>query len=122
MNKVVKPEELQSVLRSVYKKYGNEKDLELREITQKVARETVKNLKATSPKRTGNYARGWTHSKKQTEHGITETVYNRVYQLTHLLNNDRKLRNGRTKEGDNHITNAEQIYISKFIEEVKTKL
>lgn len=52
-----------------------------------VGKETAKSLKRTSPKRTGDYRKGW--SVKNTSDRATEkvvTVYNRTdYQLTHLL-------------------------------------
>ena len=57
------------------------------EAVKDVAKETVKTLKTKSPKRTGNYRKGW--AVKNTSEKATETVvtvYNRTdYQLTHLL-------------------------------------
>lgn len=55
-----------------------------------VAKESVKTLKATSPKRPGHgeYARGWTIKRTRNGSGIpTVIVHNKVYQLTHLLEN-----------------------------------
>jgi hypothetical protein len=51
-----------------------------------VATETVQILKENSPKRYGKYAKGWT-SKTVFENGFEKRnkIYNKVYQLTHLL-------------------------------------
>lgn len=57
------------------------------EAVKSVGKETAKSLKTKSPKRTGDYRKGW--SVKDTSTKATETVvtvYNRTdYQLTHLL-------------------------------------
>lgn len=74
------------------------------------AKEAVNKLKNTSPKQTGDYAKGWAVKK---EGRLTQTVYNRTdWQLTHLLNNGHIVRNkygtyGRVP-GDNHIGEVEQ--------------
>ena len=62
---------------------------------KKVARETAKRLKNTSPKRGGEYARDWA-VKNLSVHGniVNLVVYNRKhYQLTHLLENGHVIRN-----------------------------
>lgn len=70
----------------------NEYDEHVQSVTnasiKRVARDSVNRLKATSPKRKGEYARGW--ALKNTSRGksvVSITVYNRTYQLTHLLEN-----------------------------------
>lgn len=62
---------------------------------KRVARETVKRLKNTSPKRSGEYARDWA-VKNLSVHGniVNLVVHNRKhYQLTHLLENGHVIRN-----------------------------
>lgn len=60
---------------------------DVNEIITDTGKETVKELKSTSPKRLGDYRKGWAVknvSQKATEKVVT--VYNRTdYQLTHLL-------------------------------------
>lgn len=59
-----------------------------------VANEAANKLKNTSPKKTGKYARAW---KVKTEKGSANidkvVVYNKRYQLTHLLENGHVVRN-----------------------------
>lgn len=59
-----------------------------------VAKEAVSKLKSTSPRKSGEYARGWGIKRERGTGGInTVTVKNRVYQLTHLLENGHIVRN-----------------------------
>lgn len=62
-----------------------------------VAKESVDKLKNTSPVGyTGEYAKGWTVKK---DGKLTQTVHNKKYQLTHLLENGHVIRNARGTYG-----------------------
>lgn len=64
--------------------------------TKATAQETVKQLKATSPKRPGGgrYAKGWAVKDESAGQLSSFRVYNRTdYQLTHLLENGHIIRN-----------------------------
>lgn len=70
-----------------------------------VATEAVKELRDTSPKRTGDYAKDWA---KKTGYESTRTKRNTVYnkghyQLTHLLENGHAKRGGGRVAGTVHI-------------------
>ena len=84
----------------------------------KVSKNTAKRLKQTSPKKTGDYARGW--SRKKIEGGYV--VYNRTKpRLTHLLEYGHALANqfgslGRRVAAHPHIKPAEQEGIKEFEE------
>ena len=69
----------------------NEKVLETR--TRSAGRSAVKLLRQKSATRTGTYRKGWTSSVKRDETGINCVVHNRLYQLTHLLNNGHGIKN-----------------------------
>lgn len=92
-----------------------------------VAKEAVTKLKNTSPKRSGKYARGWTVKRERGSGGInTETVHNRVYQLTHLLENGHIVRNkkgtyGRVP-GIKHIAPVEEWAKSELPLEIEREL
>lgn len=82
------------------------------------AKECVQKLKATSPKRHGKYARSWTQKKLAGGY----VVYNKEYQLTHLLENGHVVANqygsygnpGGRVAGQKHIAPVEQEGIEGF--------
>jgi len=98
------------------------------EAFETVSKEAVQKLKNTSPKRTGKYARSWT---KKTEKGgslktDTVVIHNKVYQLTHLLENGHVVRNekgtyGRTN-GIKHIAPVEEWAADELPNLIKRKL
>lgn len=76
-----------------------------------VAKETVQRLKNTSPKKYGDYAKGWKVSKKERADLVVHNATD--YQLTHLLENGHEIVNkkgkyGRTN-GIKHIKPAEEF-------------
>lgn len=81
-----------------------------------VAKEAAAKLRNTSPRRTGEYARGW-KSKRLSEHAYV--VYNsKAPGLTHLLENGHLIRNkkgtyGRTS-GIKHIKPVEEWASEEF--------
>lgn len=93
----------------------------------KTAKESASKLKNTSPKKSGKYAKGWTVKKERGSGGIsTVTVHNKVYQLTHLLENGHIVRNkkgtyGRTN-GIKHIAPVEEWAVSELPLEIERKL
>ena len=92
-----------------------------------IAKEAVSKLKSTSPRRNGKYARGWTIKRTRTGTGIPEvTVHNRVYRLTHLLENGHIIRNakgtyGRVR-GIKHIKPVEDWAVSELPLEIERRL
>lgn len=62
-----------------------------------VAKESMRKLRSTSPRKTGDYARGWQVKKMTPKNGgkIAEViVWNKTdYQLTHLLENKHEIVN-----------------------------
>lgn len=93
----------------------------------KIAKEAVQKLKNTSPKKSGKYARGWTVKRERTSTGIPDvTVHNKVYQLTHLLENGHVVRNkygeyGRFN-GIKHIAPVEEWASSELPNEIEREL
>ena len=95
---------------------------------QKIAKESVKKLKNTSPKKTGEYARGWKVKYKKDLGSIkTATVYNAIKpQLTQLLENGHVVRNkkgtfGRAP-GIKHIKPVEEWANTELPKEIERQL
>lgn len=76
-------DEIKIQLTKILDEYSDEVKEDINKVTKKIANETVKELKAKSPKSKdgGNYAKSW--KKKKSGKGIV--VYNEIYRLTHLL-------------------------------------
>jgi len=92
--------------------------------SERVGKETVKTLKATSPKKTGKYAKSWTMS---TEKAIGQPDLRIIhvkaphYRLAHLLEYGHAKVGGGRVEGKPHIRPAEEEVIREFtaaVEEV----
>ena len=74
----------------------------------KVGKETVKELKQTSPKRTKDYSKGWTQKVERERLGSRLIVYNKTrYQLTHLLEKGHAKVSGGFVPGKPHIKPAQ---------------
>lgn len=85
-----------------------------------IAEKGVKELKATSPKRTGKYSKGWRINKEFGRRYIHTTIYNATnWQLTHLLEKSHLLRNGKKSKPIVHIEPVEQKCIREFQEDVE---
>lgn len=80
------------------------------ETLPKVGKDTVKQLKRTSPKRPsgGDYAKGWAQKVEKERLGSKLTVYNKTrYQLTHLLEKGHAKVGGGFVSGIPHIKPAQ---------------
>lgn len=88
----------------------------LEKAQDKVARESVKELKATSPKRYGRYASSWGSTRQGTARVVRNTKH---YQLTHLLEKGHAKRGGGRVRAIPHIRPVEQNAIKNLEKEVK---
>lgn len=112
----------------IVEQYGRQAREAVEKAVRKTGRETAKDLKNTSPKRTGAYASSWT-TKVTRSSGrlIGVTVYNKEhYQLTHLLENGHVIKNKKGEYGRTrpikHIAPAEQKGIADFEEYAREEL
>ena len=104
--------EIQSILRET----NSAVDTALTDTLKVLAKETADDLKRTSPKRKtrngGKYAKSWSYKETEKGHFV---VYNKQYQLTHLIEKGHKTRLKTGKYGkiaftksNPHIENAER--------------
>lgn len=95
---------------------------------EKVAKEGVSKLRATSPKRKGKYARGWGLKREGGIGGIiTVIIHNKTaYQLTHLLERGHVIRNKKGIYGrapaHPHIKPVEEWAINELPAEIEREL
>ena len=103
-------QELEITIQKDLAAYSDEVAEGIRKEVKAVAKETVAALKATSPKDTGEYARGWSSRVEfESREDIRVRIYNRTEpQLTHLLEYGHAKTNGGRVEGRPHIRPAEQ--------------
>lgn len=97
------------------------------ESAKEAANVSMNQLRNTSPKRTGKYARSWT-VKKETHGRVSDYIVHNTkhYQLTHLLENGHVIKNksgtyGRTRP-IKHIAPAEDTGIQRFEIAARTRL
>lgn len=82
-------------------------------VVKETAKETVRQLKNTSPKDSGEYAKSWRSKRDNTLKGkwaFSMVVYNKDhYQLTHLLEHGHAKVGGGRVAGIEHIEPAERL-------------
>lgn len=106
----IKVSELAQVVAQELADYSQDVTDGIKEEVKQVAKDMVTELKQTSPRNTGEYAKGW---KSRVEYESPEDIRVRVYnskkpQLTHLLENGHAKQNGGRVNGIPHIGLAEQ--------------
>ena len=121
----VRPEQFSKAVEKALAEYEDHALDVIQSSATNVARQTASELKASGPSG-GPYARGWTHKKQGGRATFAETVYNRVYQLTHLLEKPHATGGGGSypKKVDYTGTMArvEEANSQKFMTEVLNKL
>lgn len=111
--------DLNAELNRILREHVDDIDSNLEEIAQEIGKKTVERLKVSSPKKSGKYAKGWKMTIVNKAGRAQEvTIHNKVYQLTHLLENGHALKNGGRTRAFKHIEPAEEQAIQEFIEAV----
>ena len=113
---MVKVNDLTKEIARALQEYSTEVEEGLEEAKVEVAKDTVKRLKQTSPKKTGDYRKGWARKKA----GTAQVVHNRTdYQLTHLLEYGHAKRGGGRVAGIPHISPAEEWANDEYLKRVE---
>lgn len=106
--------------------YGDEIQKLIQDEAEKISKEGVKVLKATSPKNKkntanrGKYAKGWRVKKEYKRGEVHCIIHNATdYQLTHLLENSHMKRNGGKTTPIIHIKPVEEKCVSEYLNSVE---
>ena len=124
MSKAVKSDKLSKEIVKALENYTDDISEVVEDVANKIGKEAVEEIKQKSPKKRGNYARGWTLKKdKSGKSRYSVKIHNKTdYQLTHLLEFGHATKNGGRTKAMPHIRPVEQKYIEEYEKELKRKL
>lgn len=124
MSKTIKPESLSEEIMKALEGYADDIAEVVENVSNDIGKEAVKELKTTSPKKRGNYAKGWKVKKdKIGKSRYSVKVHNKTdYQLTHLLEFGHATRNGGRTKAIPHIRPVEEKYSKEYEKELKRKI
>jgi len=89
---------LADAINGILEEYENDVEAAMEPVLKKTAQTARAELRANSPKNTGEYAKGWQYEQEKTRHGTRYTIYNGTKPgLTHLLENGHAVRNGTSR-------------------------
>ena len=113
-------EELSSAVLEELVKYNKLTSEDVKKAVKKSADHVRDQIKATAPRRTGEYAESWTERKThEDENSLEITVYSPTqYQLAHLLEHGHAKRGGGRTRAFPHIAPAEQSGIEMLEKEI----
>ena len=122
MSKTIKPENLTKTLKNYLENYVEDISEVVEETSTQIGKEARDELKQTSPKKTGRYAKGWTIKKdKKKKNYYAIKIHNKTdYQLTHLLEFGHATRNGGRTKAISHIRPLEEKYKKIYEQRITT--
>lgn len=111
--------QLGDVISKELKAYSDEVTKELDELKEQVVNDGIQELKSSSPRNSGKYAKGW----RKTSDGSAVILFNATKpSLTHLLEKGHAKRNGGRVAAQPHIQPVEESIIKKFEDGVERVL
>lgn len=124
MSKAIEVDALTKEIAKALEDYEDDISEVVEEVSNKIGKEAVEEVKQKSPKKRGSYAKGWTLKKdKQGKGKYSVKIHNKTdYQLTHLLEFGHATRNGGRTKAIPHIRPVEQKYVKEYEQELKRKL
>ena len=127
MAKRIQAKSMEIAINALMEQYVSDNAEDMKDEARKIAKETVKQLKQTSPVGNGtgeHYKDGWT-SKVESENSVSIDirVHNRKKPwLTHLLEKGHAKRNGGRVPGIPHIAPAEKYAVEEYEKRLKARL
>lgn len=124
MSKAIKPEVFAKAINDYLELYVEDIGEAVEETSNNIGKEARDELRLTSPKKKGRYAKGWTVKKdRKNKNYYTIKIHNKTdYQLTHLLEFSHATRNGGRTKAIPHIRPIEQKYKEQFERNLKDKI
>lgn len=120
--------DLDAALNDIFQDYSVAVNEAVYDAATSVANDTAKELRATSPKRTGAYAKSWKTTTaykglRVARGGVRVYVHNaNHYQLTHLLEKGHKKANGGRVKAYPHIEKAEEHARREFQKKLESRI
>lgn len=122
MAKGVKINQLAGKMVQMIKAYTEDVSAAIAKEVEATAKAVQADIKANSPERTGDYRKGWTHSKQVRKRSVVYRIYNKdKYRLAHLLEHGHVKRGGGRVPGKPHIRPAYDKHVpamEKRIEQI----
>lgn len=116
--------ELAAAIASELEDYRQDVTDQLKADVKQVAKETVREIRDTSPVMDGDYQKGWSSTvNHESREDVRITVFNRTnYQLTHLLEDGHAIAGGGSVAARPHIGPAEEHAAEKLEAKVKVNI
>ena len=114
--------DLQKEVNKILSQYGTVITTEINEVIPKIAKDAVRELKSTSPKKSGEYAKSWKADNKKGRLGSTATVYSTKPGLPHLLEYGHALKGGGRTRAFPHIKKVEEKTVEALEKEIETAI
>ena len=121
-------DQLHSAIMNVLEEYSEEVERKSGECVRKIAQQGAKTLRNVSPRKSGDYASGWTYKVKEKRLGAEGVIHNKNSPgLAHLLEYGHATRNGTGRIFDDtpahpHIKKVEEQIIEDFEKSIKVAI
>ena len=121
MGKKISISQLSAAVMEELEEYAAE---DMKSAVKKAAATVRKDIEASAPKDTGDYAKSWVvKTTKESSNALQVTVYSRNrYQLAHLLEHGHAKRGGGRVAARPHIAAAEEAGIEQLEREIERSL
>lgn len=114
--------DISKACKKILEEYGDQATEIVKEEAKAVLKDATKEIKSTSPKRTGKYARSWKSQITDTRNGFKAVVYSSKSELTHLLEFGHLSRNGKRVKAIPHIEPVNNKAQEEIVKRIMDKL